>query len=459
MEATAGDTETRLLNALRRKCRSLDDTLSLKESLASFRLGETSDDGDKILIVIDQFEQWLHAKKEERYPDLLQALRQCDGTRVQCLILVRDDFWLSVSRFFSELEVDLVPGRNISLADLFDLNHAKRVLTAFGRAFARIPEDNANLSRDQKEFLSRTVTSLAQEGRVISVRLSLFAEMMKGREWIPSTLKEVGGTDGVGLSFLEETFSSETANPKHRLHQMAVREVLKALLPDSGVYIKGHMKTYSELIVASGYVSRQKDFDDLIQILDGEVRLITPTDPEGEQYINVSARPSNAGHRYYQLSHDYLVPSLITWLTNKQRETRRGRAELVLQDRFCLWKQKEDRLYLPNLLEALTIVSFIGFASLETEKKRMVGLALKKGMLDGLYYTLLGVIFFIVVYIGTVEFLFTLFPNSYLVILLIPALMVLPLPIYILWRLVRAFCMAASHVVHRSRSVTDEKRL
>ena len=29
--------------------------------------------------------------------------------------------------------------------------------------------------------------------------------------------------------------------------------------------------------------SRPKDFDDLIRILDGEIRLITPTDPEGKE--------------------------------------------------------------------------------------------------------------------------------------------------------------------------------
>ena len=33
---------------------------------------------------------------------------------------------------------------------------------------------------------------------------------------------------------------------------------------------------------------------------------------------------------YYQLTHDYLVHSLRDWLTRKQRETRRGRAELRL---------------------------------------------------------------------------------------------------------------------------------
>src|SRR5208283_3619330 len=120
-------------------------------------------------------------------------------------------------------------------------------------------------------------------GKVICVRLALFAEMLKGRSWKPATLKEVGGTAGVGVAFLEETFSSQTANPKHRLHQKAARGVLKALLPESGTDIKGLMRSHDDLLEASSYRSRPKEFDDLIRILDGEIRLITPTDLEGKQ--------------------------------------------------------------------------------------------------------------------------------------------------------------------------------
>ena len=125
------------------------------------------------------------------------------------------------------------------------------------------------------------MNGLAEEGKVISVRLALFAEMMKGKPWTPATLEEVGGTKGVGVTFLEETFSASTAPPEHRLHQKAAQAVLKALLPESGTDIKGQMRSRQELLEASGYANRPRDFDDLIHILDPELRLITPTDPEG----------------------------------------------------------------------------------------------------------------------------------------------------------------------------------
>ena len=197
-------------------------------------------------------------------------------------------------------------------------------------------------------FLDQSISGLAQDGKIISVRLALFAEMVKGKPWTPATLKEVGGTEGIGLTFLEETFSASTAPPEHRLHQKAAQAVLKALLPESGTDIKGQMRSRQELLEASGYANRPRDFDDLIHILDPELRLITPTDPEGSSSENQATLPSG---QYYQLTHDYLVHSLRDWLTRKQRETRRGRAELRLAERSALWNAKPENRHLPSVLE------------------------------------------------------------------------------------------------------------
>jgi formylglycine-generating enzyme required for sulfatase activity len=319
-----------------------------------------------VLIVLDQFEQWLHARPAEAETELVQALRQCDGGRVQCVVMVRDDFWMAVIRFMRELEIRLVEGQNSAAVDLFDPDHGKRVLAAVGRAFGKLPEDPRQTTKEQHEFLNQAVSGLAQDNKVMCVRLALFAEMMKGRPWTPASLKAVGGTAGVGVTFLEETFSAATAPPEHRYHQKAARAVLKALLPEAGTDIKGHMRSHADLLAASGYAGRPHDFEDLLRILDSEIRLITPTDPEGKdeggrmkdessQTQAVSSGSSFIVHRsslrYYQLTHDYLVPSLRDWLTRKQRETRRGRAELRLTERAALWNQKPENRYLPTWWE------------------------------------------------------------------------------------------------------------
>ena len=355
IEATPEETETRLLHGLRKRCPALEDKLGLKESLAALRRGQGIPIGKKVLIVLDQFEQWLHAKKEEEDTDLVQALRQCDGGRLQCIVMVRDDFWMAATRFMRALEVRLVEAVNSAAVDLFPIRHAEKVLAAFGRAFGTLPDNLGEPDPEQKSFVTQSVAGLAEEGKVISVRLALFAEMMKGKAWTPASLREVGGTRGVGVTFLEETFSATTSPPEHRYHQKAARAVLKNLLPDYGTDIKGTMRSYAELLEASGYGSRTRDFDDLVRILDSEIRLITPTDPEGKDSSDDSFTRTLPGQKYFQLTHDYLVHSLREWLTRKQRETRSGRAELKLVDTSVAWNSKPENRFLPSLLEWLSI--------------------------------------------------------------------------------------------------------
>ncbi len=369
IEATPDETEARLLKGLRKACPELPRESRLVNSLARLRKGRVLPPERKVLLVLDQFEQWLFTRRGEENTELVAALRQCDGEHVQAVVMVRDDFWMAATRFMRDLEVRLLEGENSAAVNLFDPDHARKVLSAFGRAFGRLPAKASEISSNQEAFLEQAVDGLAEEGKVISVRLALFAEMMKGKPWAPATFEEVGGTKGVGVTFLEETFSASTAPLEHRLHQKAARAVLKALLPESGTDIKGQMRSRQDLLEASGYANRPTDFDDLIHILDPELRLITPTEGvegegrrvEGEETrrdptITEGAASPTTLHpppstRYYQLSHDYLVHSLRDWLTRKQRETRRGRAKLRLAERAALWNAKPENRHLPSALE------------------------------------------------------------------------------------------------------------
>jgi len=348
VEAAIEGTEARLLRGLHRAVPELPQDPSLAVSLALLRHRGLVEPGHKVLIVLDQFEQWLFSRHDLEASQLVAALRQCDGEHLQAICLVRDDFWMAATRFLRELEIDLVPDRNVAAVDLFDAKHARKVLAAYGRAYDALPQRD-DFTREQNAFLDQAVVGLSQEGRIVPVRLALFAEMVKGKPWTISTLHEVGGMDGVGVRFLDETFSSPRSNPKHRFHQNAAQAVLRALLPQGTTDIKGRMKSFEELRDVSGYAGRPVDFADLMRVLDSELRLITPVDLESS--IDEDSRDRPSGSRFYQLAHDYLVHSLRDWLTRKQRETRRGRAELILAERAALWSGKPEDRRLPSPVE------------------------------------------------------------------------------------------------------------
>ena len=121
-----------------------------------------------MLIVLDQFEQWLHAQKEETNTELVQALRQCDGGRVHCIVMVRDDFWMAATRFMRELEIRLVEGQNSAAIDLFPLRHAEKVLTAFGRAFGAFPDAASSPAIDPAlQILISRLDQLSDQHRVL----------------------------------------------------------------------------------------------------------------------------------------------------------------------------------------------------------------------------------------------------------------------------------------------------
>ena len=283
VEATAEETETRLLNGLRKRCPALPDNLGLKETLAALRRGQGIPGGqegaDRPRPV-----RAVAARQEgrSRTPNWCKPCGSATAGGCSASSWCGTTSGWRSTRFMRDLEVRLVEGQNSAAVDLFDPDHARKVLAAFGRAFGKLPE-NAGDSQQGAEAVPEQAVAGLGPGRQGHLRpAGPVCRDDEGQAVDAATLKEVGGTEGVGVTFLEETFSAATAPPEHRYHQKAARAVLKALLPESGTDIKGHMRSHAELLEASGYASRPKDFDDLLRILDSELRLITPTDPEGK---------------------------------------------------------------------------------------------------------------------------------------------------------------------------------
>lgn len=396
LEARRDSTESELLEGLKKQLPIPHDG-DLTEVLRSLR-NEPQFPQPKILIVIDQFEQWLHTHHDVAHAELTRALRQCDGMRLQCLLLVRDDFWMPLVRFMSELEVTPVEHTNAMAVDLFDLAHAKKILIRFGQAYERLPMNLSLLTRDHVRFLDEALRSLEQEGTVNPICLSLFVEMTKTDPWEPATLRRVGGTDGLGLRYLQRCFSPSHPTSRYRSHEVAVRNVLGALLPDAGTDIRVHLRSSAELMVASGYQDHQDRFDELMNLLDQELRLITPTHPESDADVRTGApgggesqanneRAAKQEH-FYQLSHDFMVAPIRDWVTRARQQTIRGRAELCLDERTALWARKQESRQLPGLFEWIQIRLFTNRSTWNTTQQRMLTLAARRCMLQ--FVVLLG---------------------------------------------------------------------
>ena len=185
---------------------------------------------------------------------------------------------------------------------------------------------------------------------MICVRLAVFAEMMKDQPWTEANLDRVGGTSGIGLTFLEQTFNTRTAPARYRIHQTAIRSVLQSLLPEHDIGIKRGRRSFDELLTRAEYAEKPDAFAEVLKVLDGELRLISPAEAQ-EQREALHADADLHAPRYFQLSHDFLVPPLTAWLTQKRRETPQGRAAIRLEERTAEWMSKRESRRLPSLGE------------------------------------------------------------------------------------------------------------
>ncbi|QDT08891.1 bifunctional serine/threonine-protein kinase/formylglycine-generating enzyme family protein [Planctomycetes bacterium K23_9] len=378
IEASPSDTEQDVLRKIAKHVAIPDDCTNLAETVRRLCDGtivpksaviastDAPTEGNSLhrcVLFIDQFEQWLHQRDQRQQSDLISALETCDGQHVMAILMIRDDFWMSVSRLMNRIDIPIVEGGNAAAVDLFDPDHACRVLTLFGQANGDLPIDDRQVTLEQHEFVQLAIEDMQTDSRVVCVRIALFAQMMKGRPWTPAALQQLGGSSGVGIRFLDQTFGDRTSHVNHRTIETQARSVLSALLPDHGADIKGRRRSVSDLQSISQV--NGAEFERLLQVLDKELRLITPVDrnsfaQERSAESIAGSDPSDAaqmlGAADYQLAHDFLVPPLREWLHRKQRETPVGRAELCLTERASLWESDPAKRHLPSASESWSIV-------------------------------------------------------------------------------------------------------
>ena len=348
IEATGEETEARLLRGLRKQYPDLPADLDLRTALVAAR-EKIREGSNKILLVIDQFEQWYQAKGAEPGTELAKALSECDGGRVQAIILVRDDYSMALHRFMAVIGVRQNQDQNFAVVDLFDLQHARKVLIAFGRGYGMLPDDPKEMT-GAAERISGSNDRWAVPGRQGDLGSTGVVRRDAQGEALDSRDLEAGRRGGRGRGHVPGGDLQRPDGPAVVSHPPEGRSSrLEGTAARGRVQHQRKHAVARELLEASGYGSRPNEFDDLLRILDNELRLISPIEPEVSE--SDGQTKTQVGEKFFLLTHDYLVPSIRQWLTRKQKETRRGRAELRLVDRSSLWNAKPENRQLPSLLE------------------------------------------------------------------------------------------------------------
>lgn len=346
--ATGRHTEAALMAKLQASFPLPLEDLNLGEMLAEVKHQVSEHADSKLLIVLDQFEQWLHVNRDFADSALVSALQLCDAHRVQCLLVVRDELWSSTTRFLEASGISMEGGVRCQAVDLLDLEHARSVLAAHGRAYGALPGEARDQTAEHVRFLDEAIGGLAEDGLVSPFRLTLFAETVKNVLWTRTSLRRMEGVHGTEIAFLQATFGAGSGRRKHRVHQQAARAVLAEICPAPGRSLCGSACDSRHLLKVSGYTESPRKFEELLSILNHRLKLISLVDPE-DLTCETGASETEEDCRYYRLSHDYLVPIVRQWTTSRERRSLLERARLQLEECSARWAARPERRWLPTV--------------------------------------------------------------------------------------------------------------
>ncbi|MFN7875818.1 MAG: protein kinase domain-containing protein [Pirellula sp.] len=280
----------------------------------------------KIVLVLDHFERSLASQRVDLEHEMVRVLRQCDGSFLQAIVLVRDEFWSEISQFMQLLDSSLADGENAMSYPPMLSGQARKVLEAFGRAHGVLPPYGVELTPSQVDFCKAAIAGLSQGGTVLPVRIALLAELMRGHAWEASTIAELGGIDGAIVRFLADSFESPSAPMSRRSVATPAKRILSLLLPLDHSDLKASSKTYAELREQSGYDEGAIEFQQAIRCLEVDLKLISHLSGSDDK-------------REYVLVHDYLVGPIRAWLTQLDNATWLGRQRLLIRNKAERYKR------------------------------------------------------------------------------------------------------------------------
>lgn len=302
----------------------------------------------KVVLLLDQFDNWAGSATASQLAELAAALRHCDGETLQAMLIVRDDFWTSATEFMRLVECGVEQWKNARSIELFDRHHARRLLEAAGRSFGSLPPNPEALKADQSEFISKAINEMAIKGRVLPIQLAMFAKIAKLQSWHPDTLTQAGGVQGTYVCYFQDLFEGTTSPPVYQRVCSAIVEVLHCLLPNADQTSHSHQVEFGELEMILGEKKLQNQLHRALNILVEDLRLVVRVSQPGSQSASEYAVQCNDR---FHLVHDFLTVPIANWVDQVRKSSWRGRAIARLEELSAMWSRNQHQRFLPTLPE------------------------------------------------------------------------------------------------------------
>lgn len=191
IDSSHGNTEQLLLTALRDKLSSvqgLSAALSADDLPSLARTIRRNAEVPQILVVLDHFEHWLHKNENLATAELVFALRQCRGRRLQTILVVSSDALPAAGRLMAELDIQLIQGLNHAIFDMLTVEQATKILVRCGRSSGQL-DSNHQLTSAQQQFIQQALEQIQLQGLIPQWQLALLMRVSRDLVWQPASLQ------------------------------------------------------------------------------------------------------------------------------------------------------------------------------------------------------------------------------------------------------------------------------
>ena len=335
-----------------REIGSLPRELSFLDIIRFIRHGEFLARNQKVLLVLDQFEQWLLRCSNYLSDDLTQALRHCDADRFQTICLIRDDFWVEASQFMKAIEQKIEESKNAMALPLLDTRHARNLLISYGKSIGCISQ--GELAKQQERFAKEAIEEISDYHKVICVRLIVLCEVFKNRDWTVSEIQKIGGWDGIGREFVGSIFrdAPKVISQNDRI----AWKILQPLLSNETPEIKGHGLTKQDLLNKTELSRHRGRFNLLFEFLAEDAGLISPLSDDIDEQLESEGNSDRKTELVYGLTHDFLVEPIRSWGEAVENREMKGRVASGFAKSAKHWKITRENKMVPGLISFLSFI-------------------------------------------------------------------------------------------------------
>ncbi len=338
-------------------------TASLEEILADWKATaalqpDRKNSAKKLLLVIDQFEQWLSVHGRRKETQLQQALRHCDGHLLQTLLIFRSDFIDRAEPFMDACGSPRAHGSNGFSINMLTGEESFAVLDhvlSTPGATLRWPEES-----DRQSTLQHAAELLGdadkRHGGVCPAWVVMVARFLVKHATAPLPLLHQRSLSDVALSHIRELLEG-SAGSRPTLASL-YPDIVRCLIDDEAGGDLRRQVGFAQFQNASLKGTVADDLRQALQSLEA-----------GDLIVSMQVTTAGCHEQVWQLTHEIWIQPLRQWL----EQIRRTKAESLLANRTAAWIKSGDSRHLLNTRELLEVVRNVPAERRSADHERFIG--------------------------------------------------------------------------------------